>query len=166
MKNNQFPFISIVVLNYNGYGITDLCLASLFKSKYPAFEVIVVDNASWDGSLELIEKIFSAEERLIIIRNTKNLYFAEGNNVGIRQARGEYIIILNNDTEVEPNWLIEFLKVLEKDKAIGAAQAKLLRMGTDNFYDCAGDYLGPLGFLIDVPEAQKTSGNLILSQIS
>jgi GT2 family glycosyltransferase len=67
--------------------------------------------------------------------NERNYGFAEGNNIGIRAARGKYIVLLNIDTEVEENWLDELEKVLERDETIGAAQCKILRMDDRRRFD-------------------------------
>ncbi len=123
--NNVFPLISIIILNYNGREFSLDCIDSVLKSDYPNFEVIVVDNASADDSLSLIEKKFGRNSCLRIIKNTKNFLYAGGNNSGIRQARGEYIIILNNDTEVDKDWLKEIFLVM-RDEKVGAAQPKIL----------------------------------------
>ncbi len=153
----QNPLVSVIIVNRNGIELVKACVRSVLANNYNNFEVIFVDNASNDGSLELVKRIFAEDLRLKIIENPGSLGPAVGRNVGARHAKGEYLAFLDNDTEVDKNWLIEFLKVLEKDKTIGAAQAKLLCMDT-NFYDCAGDYLGPLGFLIERSRGQEDIG--------
>jgi hypothetical protein len=120
------PLVSIIILNYNGREFLEKCLGSVLKTDYPNFEVIFIDNASTDGSHELVETLFSADNRIIMIRNKSNLGFAGGNNVGVRMARGEYIVFLNNDTEVEQDWLSELVKVISSNPTIGAAQSKIL----------------------------------------
>jgi len=119
------PYISIIILNYNGTGFLEGCVDSVLKSNYSNFEAILVDNASTDDSLAWAETIATKDIRLKIIKSTKNLFFTGGNNLGIKHARGEYIIILNNDTEVEPNWLKEIALAMQ-DASIGAAQPKIL----------------------------------------
>lgn len=119
------PYITIIILNYNGMGFLEGCIESVLKSNYSNFEAILVDNASTDGSLGWAESIVSKDSRLRIIKSAKNLLFTGGNNLGIKHARGEYIIILNNDTEVERSWLKEIALVMQ-DESIGAAQPKIL----------------------------------------
>jgi GT2 family glycosyltransferase len=92
------PLVSLVVLNYNGKSSIGECLESIRDQSYPGLEVIVVDNASSDGSPELVERLFPKAR---LIRNPSNLGFAEGNNVGIREARGEFIVLVNNDLVLE-----------------------------------------------------------------
>ncbi len=105
------PKVYIVVLNYNGKIDTLECLESIFRISYSNFQVILVDNNSEDGSVEAVRKKFG--RRVGIIQNKLNLGFAEGNNVGIRKAlkgSADYILILNNDTVVNPNFLDILLK--------------------------------------------------------
>jgi len=94
--------LHVIILNWNGEDVIEECLASLEKSEYRPMTVTVVDNASTDSSPGIIESGFPEVE---LIRNEENLLFAEGNNVGIREAlKGEagYILLLNNDTVVDP----------------------------------------------------------------
>lgn len=118
---NNFPKIFIIVLNYNGKDVIKKCLSSVFKVDYPNFEVVVVDNDSRDGSLEEAKSNFSKAH---FIKNEVNLGFSTGNNVGIRFAlerMADYVLLLNNDTEVEKDFLRQLVEVAEKDNKIGAA---------------------------------------------
>lgn len=100
MEKNK-PLVSIVILNYNGHEVLKACLDSVFKSTYSAFEVIVVDNNSIDGSDEIARRMYDIH----LLKNKSNVGFCAGNNTGIRAARGEFIVLLNNDTVVHPEWL-------------------------------------------------------------
>jgi GT2 family glycosyltransferase len=136
--------ISVVILNFNGKKFLNKCLDSVFKTCYANFEVIVVDNASTDGSIELAQMNFRRQSNLRIISNDTNLGFAEGNNIGAKAAAGEYVLFLNNDTEVDPNWLVELVAVIESDKSIGAAQSKILLFDHKTI-DSAGDFVNRYG---------------------
>lgn len=114
---NKWPKIFIVVLNYNGYGVVKKCLSSVFKTEYPNFEVVFVDNDSKDGSLEEAKLNFSKAH---FIKNGSNFGFGAGNNVGIRFAlerMADYVLLLNNDTIVDPKFLTKLISVAEKEKA-------------------------------------------------
>lgn len=124
-----YPLISVIILNYNGKGFLEDCVVSVLKSDYPNFEAILVDNGSSDDSVAIVEKEFSQDNRLKIIRNSQNLMFAGGNNTGILRAKGELIVILNNDTVVESNWLKEIAEAMQ-DERIAAAQTKMLVYGS------------------------------------
>jgi hypothetical protein len=80
-----------------------------------------------------------------VVRNPKNVGFAEGNNIGITTSKGKYVVLLNNDTEVARGWLNELVEVLEKDSQIGAAQSKLLQMNDSSFVDSLGDFIDYFG---------------------
>jgi len=119
MKN--YPKVFVVVLNYNGGHFIKKCLASVFKNDYPNFEVVVVDNNSTDGSLEMAKSNFSKSN---FIKNEENLGFAVGNNVGIRfslERMADYICLLNNDAEVEKDFIERLVEALEKETHAGIA---------------------------------------------
>lgn len=153
------PLVSIIIVNHNGIEFVDRCLRSILSSDYPNFEVIFVDNASTDGSLIYVKNTFGNNPRLKFIENSVSVGPAVGRNKGASIARGKYLAFLDNDTRVTATWLSELVKVLEEDNSIGAAQAKLLRMGTRN-YDCAGNYLGSFGFLSGRSKGEVDSGQL------
>jgi len=114
------PKVSIVVLNWNGLNDTIECLESLKKITYSNYEVIVVDNGSKGNDVNILENKY--REYIKIIKNKENLGFTGGNNKGIQKAiengESKYILLLNNDTIVEPNFLTELVKVAEKDEQI------------------------------------------------
>jgi GT2 family glycosyltransferase len=113
------PRVYIVVLNYNGERWLKACLESLLATRYDNFKILVVDNASTDGSVALMKSLFPPVE---IILNPSNFGFSDGNNVGIRQALSEttdYVVLLNPDTRVQPDWLINLIKAGESDASIG-----------------------------------------------
>ncbi|MGB9675842.1 MAG: glycosyltransferase family 2 protein [Candidatus Bathyarchaeales archaeon] len=145
----KHSLVSVIILNYNGLKnlktILEKCLRSVLNTDYPNFEVLFVDNASTDESVKFIKEKFGQDPRLRIIQNAKNWGFAEGNNIGIRNAKGEYIAILNSDTKVEPQWLKELVKTVQPPN-IGAAQSKLLRMDSPDVLDCAGGFLDYYGY--------------------
>ena len=101
---------SVVIVNYNGKHHLQRCLPSLAAQTYSSFEVIVVDNASTDGSVEWLAE--RPDVRLICSQT--NLGFAAGNNLGIRAAHGEWIATLNTDTQAEPDYLDQVVPLLEE----------------------------------------------------
>lgn len=111
------PLFSVIIPNWNGKKFLRECIDSLREQTFCDFETILVDNGSTDGSAEFAEERYG--DFLRIIRNRKNLGFAGGNNTGIRSAKGEYIILLNNDTWVEPTWLEELAKASGWDARFG-----------------------------------------------
>jgi GT2 family glycosyltransferase len=129
------PEVSIVIVNWNGKQYLKDCLRTVFNQKYPDYEMIFVDNASIDGSVEYVKEKFPKAK---IIINKENLGFAEGNNIGIRASKGKYVVALNNDTTVEPHWLEELIKAAERDEKIGICASKILWMDKPNIIYSTG----------------------------
>ena len=128
------PKVSIIILNWNGLEDTIECLESLRKITYPNYQVIVVDNASEGEDVQVLQDKFS--DYIHIIENDKNYGFAEGNNVGMRSALNSYhpayLLLLNNDTVVAPDFLNELVKVAETKVEIGIVGPKIY------YYDFQG----------------------------
>lgn len=125
--------IFLVILNWNGWKMTLGCLKSLEGIKRDGFvvEVVVVDNGSTDESVERINELTKLrinELAIKLIKNKENLGFAGGNNVGIKYAlenKADYVCLLNNDTRVSPDFLVELVKVAGEDRAIGVVGGKI-----------------------------------------
>ena len=119
------PFVSVLVLNWNGARLLPACLAALFATSYPAdsWEAVLVDNASTDGSHERALVEFP---RLTLWRNPDNWGFARGYNAAIAAAPGPYVALLNIDTQVRTGWLRALVEAAESDAQLGAATAKLI----------------------------------------
>ena len=130
------PRISVVVLCWNGREHLDECLSSLRRQTLRDVEVVVVDNGSIDGSPEFVARAFP-EVRLLQLGTNRG--FSGGNNVGIRAARGEYIALLNQDTEADPYWLVELYRGMSGDPRVGSCASKMLRFDRRDTIDRAGD---------------------------
>ena len=133
MRVSGSPLISVVVLNWNGVHCVEGCLVSLQAQSYHPLEIIVVDNASTDKSVDFIRMNFP-EVKMIL--NKRNLGFAGGNNIGIKASRGRYIMILNNDARLDPDCIKELKRSIEKDKRYGASASKILLNGKDWLQIC------------------------------
>ncbi|HSN86057.1 MAG TPA: glycosyltransferase family 2 protein, partial [Thermoanaerobaculia bacterium] len=115
-----FPLVSVVVVTYGGLPLTRRCLDSLLEAEtWPRFEVLVVDNASPDGTPEYLRAVAAGDTRVRVFFQEKNLGFPAANNVGIAQARGEVVLLLNNDTVVPPGMIGRLVRTLERDRRIG-----------------------------------------------
>lgn len=121
-ENINFPLVSIVSINYDHPEVTCAMLESMRKVTYPNIELIIVDNASPNDDPAIL-KINYPE--IIFIQSEKNLGFPGGNDLGIRQAKGKYILLLNNDTEVTPDFLEPLVKKMESDSKIGIVSPKI-----------------------------------------
>lgn len=146
MKTNN-PLVSIIIVNWNGGDVFDSCLKSLSKLAYPNWELIVVDNASNDGSELLPKNYKNPINKYTLIKNNKNLGFAPANNKGYKSAKGDYILLLNNDTKVTPSFLTKMVKRMQKDMNVGVLQPKIYMMDEPNRLDNAGSFLTRIGFL-------------------
>ena len=140
--------VSIIIVNFNGKTFLNNCLKSIFKNNYKNFEIIIVDNHSSDNSIVFIKKQFSIYAKKIKIIELKNNFGpAYARNQGVKQAKGKIIAFLDNDTEVDNNWISKANKEFENDKNIGCIQSKLLLLDEKNKFDYAGDFLNQFGLL-------------------
>lgn len=122
--NKKIPLVNFITVNYNGSAYLKPLFESLQNLDYPKdrIEVMMVDNGSKDDSVEFVKKYFS--DVRILINDTNNYCLA--NNLGIRQAKGKYIALINNDLTLDKFWLKEIIKIMEQDETIGAATGKIL----------------------------------------
>ena len=117
------PHVSVVILNYNGARWLQACLDAVLATRYSKFSVIVIDNASTDDSLALIRSSYS---QVTLFTQTENKGFSAGNNVGIQHALNngsDYVVLLNPDTKVKPNWLSALVAVGERESEVGVLGA-------------------------------------------
>jgi len=142
LENKKTPLVSIIILNYNAGELLINCVESVFQTEYSNFEVIVVDNISSDNSHKKCKEKY---EKIQLIENLENFGYCEGNNIGIRKAKGEFIVILNPDTIVEPNWLDEFFSAYSK---FGDAlyQPKILSLYEKEILQSTGNMIHLFGF--------------------
>lgn len=119
----QQSLLSVIIISYNTKELTIQTIESVFASTYPSLEVIVVDNNSHDGSVEALQEKYGKKIHLIV--NPDNRGFAYANNMGIRKASGEYVILLNSDTIVAPDALSAMVAALSSHPTVGAVAASL-----------------------------------------
>lgn len=138
------PYVSIIIVNYNGAPFLPKLLSSLEKQTFKDFEIIFVDNASKDESVKIVEE-YSRKTRMKIkiIRSLQNLGFCKGNNLGLKFAEGKYIVLLNNDTFVSPTWLEELVKTMDFAEEIGICQSKIINLRDKKVL--LGNFIGVYG---------------------
>ena len=141
MAENK-PLVSIIILNYNAGKLLLDCIKSIQKSTYKNLEIIVVDNVSTDKSQIECKNEFP---EIKLIQNKQNLGYCEGNNVGIREAQGNFLIILNPDTIVESNCIDELVTAYNKF-GDGLYQPKILSLNDDGIIQSTGNMLHVFGF--------------------
>lgn len=123
MISDNFPLVSIISVNFNQLDVTFEFLESLKKVTYPNFEIILVDNASQKDPGKEIKERFPEVK---MIKSKENLGFAGGNNLGINAAKGKYFMMLNNDTEVKPDFLEPLVQKMEGNSEIGMVGSKVI----------------------------------------
>ena len=131
--------ISVVVVNYNKKKYLYRCLKSILNQSYPDIELIVVDNGSSDGSIELVEAEFSKAK---IIRNRENMFLAKPYNQGIRASNSNFILCMNNDVVLNKDYIKEAVSAFEIDSNIGSVTGKLIHPET-KLIDSTGQILTP-----------------------
>ncbi len=133
------PLVSVIIPNWNGKKFLAECIDSLKEQTFRDFETVLVDNGSTDGSAEFAGERYGDSIR--IIRSSKNLGYTGGNNIGIRSARGKYIVLLNNDTMVEPTWLEELVKAIGPDPRVGMWASKVCSYFRRNQIEGVGELI-------------------------
>lgn len=121
--SQPYPPVVVAVLNYKGKSFLKKCLRSLQNQTYPEYRVVLIDNASGDGSVNYVKKEFPWVDIIVF---DKNLGYPEAYNRVISRLKSEFVALLNMDTEVERNWLEELVKPLIKEESIAASGSKVL----------------------------------------
>lgn len=147
---------TIVIPNINGKGWLRDSIESVYAQTEQDFELIVVDNGSTDESLDQA-RAYCARPNFTLIENGCNTGFSHAVNQGIARARGEYVVLFNNDAFAEPQWLAELLRTAEKDPRIFAVQSLMLRHFERELADDAGDYVTLMGFACKTGDGRRAS---------
>jgi len=142
--------IDVIIPSWNGRRYLERCLPTLVRQDHPSFRVIVVDNGSSDGTADWIRSAFP---QVACLSLPSNRGFSGGVNAAIRATRGDFVALLNNDTEVAPGWLRALEAGLDGDRAVGFCTSKIVSLDDATLMDNAGDGFGrkgisyPIGYL-------------------
>lgn len=145
---------SVIIPVWNGREYLPACLDALLAQDYPDFEVIVVDNASVDGSADLVAERYP---QVRLIRNAQNLGFAGGCNIGLKTAHGDIFILLNEDTVVQPGWLQALVKALQRPE-VGVVGCKILYPDGKTIQHAGGWIEWPLGLAHHYGQGEEDNG--------
>jgi GT2 family glycosyltransferase len=140
-NKSKMPLVSILIVNYNGRGLIINCLKALEEQSFKDFEIIIIDNASTDNSLDEIKNYLQGcplSSSVKLIPLDENVGFSGGSLEGLRRAEDEYVALLNNDAEPHKRWLAELVKAMDLDSESGICASKMIVHGTD-VIDSAGD---------------------------
>lgn len=132
------PLVSILILNWNGINWLEECIASVMQTSYQPIEIVVVDNASTDKSVEMVETKY---KEVVVVKNPENYGYAKGNNIGFKQVKGKYVVTLNNDMVVDKHWLDEPIVYLEKYPELGIAGCRQMKYSDRAVIDGLYHYL-------------------------
>jgi len=133
--------VSVIILSHNGEKVIEGCLSSVISTDYEPLEIILVENGSTDKTYDIAEKY---RDKIEIIRTSKNLSFSRANNLGLKRARGEILVLLNDDTVVTRGWIRAILDVFEHNPRVGIAGCKMLYPDS-NIIQHYGGYVEPNG---------------------
>ena len=140
------PRVSVVIVTWNALPLLRRCLPSVAQTDYPNLEILLADNASEDDSVAWVERTFPDVR---VIRHPENWAFCRGNNEAVKHATGEYVVLLNNDVEVPPDWLRPLVEEMERLPDVGATQPKLLQYhdrGRFEYAGASGGFLDRFGY--------------------
>jgi GT2 family glycosyltransferase len=149
------PRVTVVVPNWNGERFLNLCLTSLRRQSFKDFETILVDNGSTDRSIAFTKGNFP---EVTVVSLNENLGFSGAVNAGIQFSEAEYVVLLNNDTEVDPGWLETLVRAAESYPQVGLFASKLLDFGDRRLLDGAGDTLRRGGLLYRIGHGEIDRG--------
>lgn len=133
--------VTIIIPNYNGLAFMEPCIEALNRQSFKHFSILAVDNGSTDGSREWLE-----EHQIPAVFLEENKGFSGAVNVGIRQAKTPYVILLNNDTQADPDYVGELVKAIERSPKIFSVSSRMIQMSRPDLMDDAGDMYSVLGW--------------------
>lgn len=128
MSTNKNPLVSINLLTYNGEKYIKSCLDSVFAQDYSNIEVLIIDNASVDNTIEEIRKFLDRKFDITFITNESNIGFARGHNQLIKKSGGDFVLCLNQDVVLDKDFIKNAVDIFQSDSKIGSVQGKLLRL--------------------------------------
>ena len=146
------PAVSVVVLNWNGAHLLPACLDSVRGQTLDDLEIIMPDNGSTDGSLELVAERYP---EVRVIRFPRNMGFCLAVNAGLRASRGEFVALLNNDTELDPRYLEELVSAMRADSGVGICAPKMVYHEDPGLINSAGHACRPEGVVVDIGRRER-----------
>lgn len=146
--------VSVVIPNYNGERYLKTCLDALSRQTFHSYETIVVDNGSNDGSCKVVENSYPSVK---LLRLPNNYGFSRAVNEGIKRASGEYVVLLNNDTEVTEEWLSNLIGCIERNRNLFSCSSKMIRYHDREIIDDAGDEYTILGWAYKRGDGEQAS---------
>ncbi|MDO8657839.1 MAG: glycosyltransferase family 2 protein [Candidatus Levybacteria bacterium] len=153
------PLVNIVIVTFNGYPLTELCLLSVFESSYKNVKIFLVDNGSNREEYDKFYKKYYNNKKLEFIRIEKNKGFAGGANAPLKKIKNGYIVFLNNDTIVNKNWLEPVINYMERNPQVGICQPKIKDIKRKDYFE----YAGAAGGFMDIYGFPFTRGRIFFT---
>lgn len=148
LKNgSSSPLVSIIIVTYNSEDDIVECVNSVLQQEYQNIEIIIVDNASKDDTVETVWKNFGSNMKIRLVRNSRNDGYAGGNNLGFYHSTGDLIVILNPDTVVDKEWLSEMLRVYQKYENAGIVCSNVLLFHNPDIINACGNNIHLTGLV-------------------
>ena len=147
--------VTVIIPNWNGMKFLPVCVEALKKQSYQDFETLIIDNASTDESVSWLKDHYP---EAILVENRENLGFSGAVNQGIRMSKCPYVLLLNNDTEVTPDFIANLVKAIERKKKIFSVSAKMIQFHDRTKMDDAGDLYCLLGWAFQRGVGQSAEG--------
>lgn len=158
----NFPKVSIIMLTFNGLEILKISLPAVLKTKYPDFEVIVVDNGSSDGSVSFLSKMFP---NVSVISVNPNKGIDIPYNLGASTACGSLLAFLNNDMEVHPDWLLPLVLAMENNERVACCDSKLINYFERDKIDAAGGFIDNYGNTVNRGTGEIDKGQFKIQEV-
>lgn len=163
--------VTVVIPNYNGKKYLNPCVDSLMAQSFTDFSVVIIDNASDDGSMDELSEWMtekgkgecaagadtSSVPQITCLRLKRNTGFSHAVNLGIRRADGEYVFLLNNDTRVEPDCILNLVRFMDDHQEAFCAGAKMLMMSSPDKIDGCGDYYNAFGYAFAAGKGRESA---------
>lgn len=146
------PKVTVVIPNWNGRYLLEICLKSLEKQSFSDFDVMIVDNGSTDESVKFIRKNFP---KIGVLELNRNFGFARAVNEGIKNSYGRYLVLLNNDTEADKDYIRYLVEAADRHEEAGFVAAKMLQFDNRNIIDSAGDAVDVVGHSYNIGLGQE-----------
>lgn len=152
-RSMNAPRVYVIVINWNGREHLDACFASLLETTYANVRILLVDNASSDGSVEFVRERFGSDPRVEILALDQNLGWSGGNNAGIHRALeggADYLFLLNNDTATAPDSISLLVSAIERDERLGALAPRMILFDQPDLLNSLGLRLSIIGAAWDI----------------
>jgi len=168
-KSKKISKVLIQIVTWNSHFFMENCLDSVFKQTYKDFSVLIIDNASTDKTIEFIRKKYSSFKDLFILKNVQNLGFAPAHNQGFKISQSDFILVMNPDIVLQPDFLEKLIATMKSSRRIGSCSGKLLKMKFSNsetkvkgikteIIDSTGLLIRKSGQTIDRGEGEEDKG--------